>query len=84
MIANINTNVFKLFTIGGEHKTQFMDMTQEFAELGDILRRVLNKWDEAQTRNEALLSSTEESADFLKAMAETLIFCAEKAKENHP
>lgn len=83
MIANINTNVFNLFRVGINGRS-FVDMSREFEELSEVLQQVLNKWNEVQTRNDALLSSTAESAERLKAMAETLILCAEKGKENHP
>lgn len=83
MIANINTNVFKVFQIGRSGPS-FVDMSQEFDDLSSVLRQVLSKWNEVQERNNALLSSTPESAERLKAMAETLMLCAEKGKENHP
>lgn len=79
MTFNINTNCF---TLGGNEGSREMIMTDEFTELADVLKIVLNKWNEVQTRREAVLSSTPESALMLKAMAETVIAVCDKAIEN--
>ena len=79
MIVNINTNVFTV--IAGKGKNA-LDLTIEFNELSDVLRAVLNKWNEVQCRHEALLAAEPFEAKKLRAMAETLITVCDKAVEH--
>ena len=80
MTANLNTNVFFIGT--DKDGLNYIDFTDEFNELSDVLHTVLNKWNEVQCRNTAAMYAKELSAKTLLAMAETLETCCKKALEN--
>ena len=80
MTANLNTNVFFIGT--DKDGLNYIDFTDEFDELTNVLRIVLNKWNEVQCRNTAAMYAKEQSAQMLLAMAETLETCGRKALEN--
>ena len=80
MTANLNTNVF--FIRQDKDGLNYIDFTDEFDELSDVLRFVLNKWNEVQCRNTAAMYAKGQSAQMLLAMAETLESCCRKALEN--
>lgn len=80
MTANLNTNVFFIGT--DKDGLNYIDFTDEFNELSDVLHTVLNKWNEVQCRNTAAMYANELSAKTLLAMAETLETCCKKALEN--
>lgn len=75
----MNMNVF---TIRDDGEYRYLDLTQDMDELSEILRTVLNKWNEVQCRNEAFLASKEFPAHKLRAMAETVITVCDKALEH--
>ena len=83
MKFDIKTDGFKI-----KHYTNHPDklneivLTESFEDITNALVFVLNSWNDEQCRNEAEIVSTKESALRLKAMAETLINCADKALEN--
>lgn len=80
MTANLNTNVFFIST--DKDGLNYIDFTDEFDELSNVLRIVLNKWNEVQCRNTAAMYAKVQSAKMLLAMAETLEACCRKALEN--
>lgn len=81
MTANLNTNVF--FIRQDKDGLNYIDFTDEFDELTNVLHTVLNKWNEVQCRNTAAMYAKKQSAQMLLAMAETLEACCRKALENH-
>lgn len=83
MQVNINTNVFKVNTYPDENKLNEIEFTEDFNELADILARVLNTWNDVQCRNTAIIKADKTAALKLKAMAEILINCSDKAIENN-
>ena len=80
MTANLNTNVF--FIRQDKDGLNYIDFSDEFDELSNVLRTVLNKWNEVQCRNTAAMYAKKQSAQMLLAMAETLESCCRKALEN--
>lgn len=80
MTVNLNTNVFFIGT--DKDGLNYIDFTDEFNELSNVLRTVLNKWNEVQCRNTAAMYAKEQPAKMLLAMAETLETCCKKALEN--
>ena len=80
MTANLNTNVFFIGT--DKDGLNYIDFSDEFSELSNVLLTVLNKWDEVQCRNTAAMYAKEQPAKKLLAMAETLETCCKKALEN--
>lgn len=82
MNAKINTEVFMVKSYPDENKPNEVVLTESFEDLANTLSQVLNVWNDTQCRNDAIIVSTKESALKVKAMAETLISCADKALEN--
>lgn len=79
MKFNLNTNVFSLVH---DNNTMYIDLTDEFKEIADVMRTVLNKWNEVQSRRAAAVTSAPTEAKKAIAMAETLIAVCNKALEN--
>lgn len=59
-----------------------IDFTDEFNAVADSLTAELNSWNDAQCRHNAIIKADRRAAFKLKAMAEMLINCANKALEN--
>ena len=75
----LNTNCFTLETNGdGLH----LDLSEEFDQISNALQVVMEKWNEVQTRNTAVLQAKYPSAKKCLAMAETLETVCKKALEN--
>lgn len=79
MNVYLNTNCFTLATDGDALR---LDLTEEFEQIADALRTVMNKWNEVQTRNNAILQAKYTPAKKCLAMAETLETVCKKALEN--
>lgn len=82
MNAKINTEVFMVKSFPDENKMNEVVLTESFEDVADVLSIVLNAWNDTQCRNDAVITSTKESALKVRAMAETIISCANKALEN--
>ena len=81
MKAKINTEVFMVKSFP-DNKPNEVVLTESFEDVSNMLAAVLNVWNETQCRNDAVIVSTKESALRVRAMAETVISCADKALEN--
>lgn len=79
MNVYLNTNCFTLATDGDVLR---LDLTEEFEQIAEALRTVMNKWNEVQTRNSAILQAKYTPAKKCLAMAETLETVCKKALEN--
>ena len=79
MTLNINTNVFTIIEDG---EFSYLDLTMEFDELAQAMYTVLKKWDEVQKRHLAMLTADADKAKTLKAMAETMVTCCDRALDN--
>lgn len=79
MNVYLNTNCFTLATDGDALR---LDLTEEFEQIADALQSVMDKWNEVQTRNSAILQAKYAPAKKCLAMAETLETVCKKALEN--
>ena len=76
----LNTNCFTLCT--DDRNILHLDLTEEFEQIANALRTVMNKWNEVQTRNSAILQAKYAEAKMCLAMAETLETVCKKALES--
>ena len=79
MIAKINTEVFPIQRM---NEMNVLDLTRDFDELQEVLHTVLNRWNEVQVMNTAIIAADTLSCFMLQAMAETIITVCRKAREN--
>jgi hypothetical protein len=84
MKFEIKTDNFKIKHYNNLHPDKLNEivLTESFEDVTKALIFVLNSWNDEQCQNLAEMVSTKESALRLKAMAETLINCADVALEN--
>lgn len=79
MNVYLNTNCFTLATDGDALR---LDLSEEFEQIANALQTVMDKWNEVQTRNNAILQAKYNPAKKCLAMAETLETVCKKALEN--
>lgn len=79
MNVYLNTNCFTLSTDGDALR---LDLTEEFEQIADALQAVMDKWNEVQTRNSAILQAKYGPTKKCLAMAETLETVCKKSLEN--
>ena len=80
MKFDINTNVY--FIREYSNGKAEIDMTKDFSELADALRKYLKSLNDVQCRHAAILKSDFQAAVLLRAMAETLAIVADRAIRN--
>lgn len=76
----LNTNCFTLCT--DDRNILHLDLTEEFEQIANALQTVMDKWNEVQTRNTAVLQAKYTAAKKCLAMSETLETVCKKALEN--
>ena len=81
MKFEVNNEVFMIIK-PDENKPNELILTDQFEQLAKALTIIFNTWNDEQCHNEAVLVSEKKAALKLKAMAELLIVCADKAHEN--
>ena len=74
--------LYDVHVIRENAKGRFFDLDDDFEQLRDGLRIVLNRWNDVQIRNEAQLMAKRETCEELRAMVETLASVIDKAEEN--